>query len=136
MEFAQWLEDSALGRESGWFLDSEDGRLAILDEVKPEDMFWESYRITIVPEAGLSHSIAESSFWNSEFFHRATWFENRQVPYRVDKALAVMGGNGRLFVRGLYVPSNVIPRWVWLTRPVWRLVWGQWSARKPYQGSS
>ena len=108
------LIETDCGRDSGWYVERDGVRLALLSDCRSEEMFWDSYQLEpLTDDEALNRSLL-SDFWEGAEWHNV-YFRNREFP-----ELTVSGAfpsgmpfqkPGRLMIRGLYWCP--LPRMPW-----------------------
>jgi hypothetical protein len=94
------------GRVNGWDLELDGRPIAIMDEPRSEDMFWDSYRVTpTTDDPTLAARLLTQEFWKSEDFARIV-FRNRVTGLVAEYAFPSMGplvAPARVNMRALYL---------------------------------
>lgn len=90
------------GRESGWYVECEGKKIAVLTDAKYFDIFWVSYQVNLMePGSKNAEQIQNPNYW----LNAKPVFRNRETDEVVYKAFVVGSPviDGRLVVRGLYL---------------------------------
>jgi hypothetical protein len=105
------------GRESGWFIERQGQRIAVLTEPRWEEMFWDSYRMQIVTDdLALRQQLLTKEFWLKAEMEGLVW-RNREFDEVAEcafPALSPFPEPGRLMMRGLYLPLRQPWPWDWV----------------------
>lgn len=93
------------GRDEGWFVEWQGRRIAELTDPRWEDMFWVSYRFTLLTdEPETVRAIQSSGTWDP----REVKFRTRNTDLPAPNAFASHAPrNGRVTMRALYVDPNL-----------------------------
>jgi hypothetical protein len=106
--------ESNYGRDPGWLVEVAARQLAILSDCRPEDMFWDSYRVEpLSADATEAALVLTEDFWNRLDVYRPRYC-SRAFAVAAANAFAAwrspgtgVSATGRVSMRGLYlnVPS-------------------------------
>jgi hypothetical protein len=117
--------ESNYGRTSGWYVETEGRRVALLTDCRWEDMFWVSYRLQLLT--------AEPELFSDEFWDRCEKLVFRNckfgevAPYAFPalRAGSAVRETGRVLMRGLYLVVRCYP-WDCL------LLWGRGLGKRTW----
>ncbi len=104
---AKLLAASNFGRKFGWYVVFEGAIIGELDDYRPEDMFWDSYKVTPRSEAN-APVLLDPELWLACRFR----FQSIVMNDFVDGALCAgsaaqdLRTNGRVVMRGLYLVAR------------------------------
>jgi len=99
------LIESNYGRDSGWYVERDSKRIAVLTDCRFVEMFWDSYLVEPVSDEPELNQRLLSDFWEGNDWVGVV-FVNREFP-QVIAANAFPGARpiiepGRILMRGLY----------------------------------
>jgi hypothetical protein len=99
------LIESNYGRDSGWYVERDGVRLAVMTDCRLEEMFWDSYLVEPTTDDPALNQRLLSDFWEGNDWVGVE-FVNREFP-EVIAANAFPGARpiiepGRILMRGLY----------------------------------
>jgi hypothetical protein len=105
------------GRDCGWLIERRGMTIAILTELRREEMFWDSYRMEIVADdADLRVQLQTKEFWAMAETEGLVW-RNRELGEAAQGALPALSPfpePGRLMMRGLYLSIGKPWPWDWI----------------------
>jgi hypothetical protein len=99
--------DSNYGRDFGWIVERDGREIAILSEPRNEEMFWDSYTITITTnDPNLKARMATPLFWENAEMEKIVIRSKAfgLVAPHAFPAMSPLLGTNRLLMRGVYLP--------------------------------
>jgi hypothetical protein len=98
--------ESNYGRNDGWVIERHGAAIAILTEPRPEELFWDSYRMEIVADdRELRARMLTSEFWAEADTECLVWRNRKsgEVAKFAIPAISPFPEPGRLMTRGSYL---------------------------------
>ena len=121
------------GRDAGWVIERRGEAIAVLTDLRFEDMFWDSYRIEVVTnDPELRQRMQTAEFWSAAESEGLAWRSREfgEVADGAFPALSPFPEPGRITMRHLYLPIGQ-------PRPWDRLVmWWRCLSHERQQGGS
>ncbi|MEM9252810.1 MAG: hypothetical protein AAGB29_10720 [Planctomycetota bacterium] len=115
--------ESNFGRSDGWILEVDGHPTAVLDDNEYYDMFWDSYRVSLLPESKYTlDEVFTMEFWCKRslvYRSKATDITTRQAVISSGEAFPKPG---RVVLRGLYI-SIGMPNVIDQCALAWRRYW-------------
>jgi hypothetical protein len=98
--------ESNYGRSLGWDLELDGRVVGLMDEPRPEDMFWVSYRVRCtVDDVALSRRLLSEEFWKGDGYTELV-FRSRATGLVAEQPFPATGGfvePHRVSMRALYI---------------------------------
>jgi hypothetical protein len=109
--------ETIYGRDAGWVIERQGRRIAVLTDPRPEDMFWDSYRMDVVADdPELARRMQTKEFWAVAEAEGLVWrsLEFGDVAAYAFPAMSPFPKPGRLMMRGLHLAIGAPWPWDWV----------------------